>query len=123
MGEKRMIVGFEGYRIPCIIGIKPYERHVEQDIFIDIKVQVSADAMAGFDDIRQTIDYVQLAELCKEIAINGRYGLIETYAERVIEKIFAVFPVTWAWIRVNKPSALSDARCAFVEFENYITKK
>lgn len=117
MSESEVIIGFENYRIECIIGIEEHERAKEQEILVDMKVRARVEAAAQSDAIHDTIDYITLAGLCKQMAETGLYYLLEKYAADVLKKVLTTFPVTWAWIRVKKPSALPGAKFTFVEME------
>lgn len=73
--------------------------------------------MSKSDDLRDTIDYVVLAQLCEEIGVKGRYHLVEKYASDVLQAIVSQFLVQWAWIRVTKPSAIPESIGAIVEMQ------
>lgn len=111
------IIGFQNLRIDCIIGVLPHERLNEQSIYIDLKVKPALEN--NIDNLEKTIDYITLSQLCQHLA-NSNFQLIETYAISVIRKIFENHPVSWAWIRVRKPSAIANSDGAIVEFEEGI---
>jgi dihydroneopterin aldolase len=110
-------VGFKHLKIRCLIGVNPYERVLEQDIYVDLKVLTDFSKAAESDDMKDAINYEELAALCKEIAIKNRYNLIEKYAADVLKSVCEKFPVKEAWICVRKPAALPEAECALVELE------
>lgn len=107
-------LGFEKYRIRCIIGNDPHEREAEQDIFVDVTVAVDIAVAAKSDAIEDAVDYVHLAVLCKEMAIAGRYRLLEKYAVDTAQAIKKQFGATSVKIVVRKPKAIDGAECAFV---------
>lgn len=112
------IIGIESHRISCIIGNNPHEWEQEQDIFVDVKVETDFSACAASDKLTDTIDYVQLAELCTELATKQRYHLMETFAVDVLEKLLHGYPsIRWAWIRIKKPGALPSSAYTYVELE------
>lgn len=115
MSTQQTVIGFENYRIKCLIGIEPHERINEQEILVDIKVEADCYLAIKTESIQKTIDYRQLAEICKDRAHQGRYQLIETYASEVLEEVMKQFKLKRAWIRVKKPAALSEADYAYVE--------
>jgi dihydroneopterin aldolase len=106
------LIGFNSYCIRCIIGTEPHEREEMQDLLIDLRVEVDFSKISVLKD---TIDYRVLAAFCKDLAIEGKYLLIERYAADAIKKLLRTFPIKSAWIRVRKPQAISDAECALVE--------
>lgn len=106
-------IGFENYRISCIIGVYPEEQHVIQDLYIDLRVKI--DPVLN-DQIEETVCYVSLAELCSQIG-ERHYQLIETFAAEALTEILKIKKIEWASIRVKKPNALLRADYAFVEME------
>lgn len=115
MSTQHTVVGFENYRIDCVIGIEPHERITEQTILVDLKVEVDCSLAISSESIHDTMDYMLLAFLCKEMAQQGGYQLMETYISDVLEKIVNRFDLHWAWMRVKKPSALEGADYTYVE--------
>jgi len=110
-------LGFEKLKIRCIIGVLPMERQVEQDIFVDLKAVVDMSQAAASDQLSDTVDYIAIASLCRELAINERFYLLEKYAAEVLKAVCKRFPVKEAKITVRKPAAHPDADCTFVEMQ------
>lgn len=111
------IIGFENYRIPCIIGVYPEEQFVAQEIFVDLRARVHLKEALASDALEHAVDYTILAQLCSRLAQQKRYKLIESYASDVLAEVLCFDKVAWAWIRVKKPMALWAAKFAFVEME------
>lgn len=119
MKEIRGVIGFEHLKISCIIGVNPQERECIQEIFVDIRVEKNITSAASTDDLKETLDYVQLANICKEVACRGKFFLIEKYAFEVLSEILKQFDVNWAWIKVKKPLAIPDASFALFELKQF----
>ncbi len=111
------IVGFEHLCIRCQIGCEEVEQRQEQDIFVDLQVEIDFARGVQTDSIEDTLSYVLLAEICTEIAKSKHHHLLETYAHAVVQRVLKEDKVNWAWIRVKKPGALSDARYAVAELK------
>lgn len=112
-------IGFEHHKIHCVIGDRPEERKQKQDIFIDLKVEADFTKCAASGLLKDTIDYVELANLCTKLASSRCYRLIENMACDVLENLFKEFPIRWASIRIKKPEALTSAAYTVVELEKY----
>lgn len=110
------IVGFERLKLTCIIGAEPHERLVKQEVYVDLKVKTDFFPAALSDDIKQALDYTELAHLCERVAEN-QYMLLETYAYTVLQEILSRYKASWAWIAVRKPSALPNAACSLIVLE------
>lgn len=109
------IIGFNQHKIRCIIGTYPEERESEQEIYVDLRVEVDFSKCATTDNIRDTVDYVHLANLCTYIAQTRKHKLIETFAYEVIYKLSEDPRISWSWIKVEKPQAIISATSAMVE--------
>ena len=110
-------IGFKGYRVSCIIGTEPHERNEVQDLLIDLKVELDFSQVFQSGDLKDTIDYRLLVEVCQNLAVEGNYGVLEKYASDVIEEIFTRFSVKSAWISIRKPLAIPGAECALIELK------
>lgn len=111
------IIGFERYKVRCIIGTEAWERQELQEVFVDLKVEADFSRVVRSQDLLDTINYVGLADLCQKIAEEGRYYLLEKYAADVLEEMFRQYPIVSGWICVKKPQALPSAKCALVELK------
>ncbi len=110
-------IGFKGYRINCIVGTESHEKSTFQDLLVDLKVEIDFTKVSASGQLKDTVNYVALAQICKELAVNGKYELLEKYASDVLEALFKQFAIESAWIKIEKPSAISGAECAFVELK------
>lgn len=110
-------IGFKGYTISCIIGTEKRERIEKQSLIIDLKVEVDFSKVSVSGRLEDTINYVSLATVCHDLAMNGEYLLIEKYAADLIKELLRLFPIKSAWIRVKKPLAIPGAECALVELK------
>src|SRR5437868_826983 len=110
-------IGIRNLRIHCIIGCNPEERIEKQDILIDMDIESDCSACILSDDINDTINYVEAAALCAEIARVKKYSLLEALAHDILDKLISLKNVEWASICIKKPSAIPNADYAMVEFE------
>lgn len=70
--------------------------------------------------MKNTIDYVLLAQLCTELAEQKEYLLLETFASDILDNCMRRFNAVWAWVQISKPSAIPTAAYAYVELERYL---
>ncbi len=113
----KAIIGFHQLKIPCLIGLHPEERTHPQLLIVDVKIQLDLKACFKSEAIQETIDYVSLAEVCQRLAYTKHYFLLEIFAKEILDEYFHKFPLQWAWVRIQKPSALPAADYAYVELE------
>ena len=95
--------------VTCVIGIHPHERKSRQQLLVSVELDLDIGAASGADDVTQTVDYVGVARTINEIAIAGRFQLIETLAERIADNLLTG-SVERVCIDVQKPSALANTR-------------
>jgi dihydroneopterin aldolase len=84
------------------------ERRLGQRFLVDLWVEVD-DAAASSDDIDQTVDYRQLAELVREVFSGPERLLLEALAGAVVDGVIERFPsVKGVRVRVRKPDVVLD---------------
>ncbi|MCB9833916.1 MAG: dihydroneopterin aldolase [Planctomycetes bacterium] len=107
----------EGLEVNCIIGIHPHERVEPQSILVDCEMDHDLAQAAATDDIAATIDYSAVAGLLRDLAVEGRYQLIETYVEEAAARIIERFGALRVMLKVMKPDAVPEARWSAVRIE------
>lgn len=113
------IIGIRQHQIQCIVGILPEERQKEQTLFVDLKIKRDFSACLASGQMQDTLNYVLLGQLCTQLAHEKKYLLLETFAQDVLDVCLKQFQAQWAWIRVQKPAAIPEAECAYIELERY----
>jgi dihydroneopterin aldolase len=86
-------------------GIIPEERQVPQPIAVDLELYYETDTAATTDDIDRAVDYAQVSERVVEVGLSQDCCLVETLAERIVNMVFAEFPVSrvQVWLRKLAP--------------------
>lgn len=98
------------------IGVYDHEKGVDQRLVIDVELEVDLRAAAKADALAQTVDYDQVAEICREVVSARHHELIETVAETIAERMLALAEtVQGVTVRVDKPGAVPDAQTVRVE--------
>lgn len=109
------VIGFEDLIIPCIVGVEPQERDVEQEISLDLKIAVDCAKSVENDEIADALDYDAVASFCVDLIRRRKFFLLETLAHKVAEELFNSFPISEVFIRVKKPGAIRQSKHALVE--------
>lgn len=117
MTKQNAIIGVSNHVIHCILGDLPHERELLQAIIVDIEVEADVSGAVRTDLVEDTINYVDLAQVCTNLAVLKKYRLIETFVHDSLDYFFSHWPIVWAKIRAKKPSAISTAHYAFVEMQ------
>ena len=107
------IVEIIGLEIPCMVGVYEHEHLQPQKLIIDLKMHFILPEEFN-DDLSNTLDYEQIANLCKNIASQQHFQLIETLTQAIVNSCLENFPLTRIKALVKKPSAIKDAKyCSF----------
>lgn len=112
----------------CRIGVTARERSALQDLVVDVEVNMVPAALGAPDDLGDTTDYAEIAELAQAVARGGEFRLVETLAERIAVEVSATSatpangPASRARIeslrvRVSKPGAARELGVAEVGAE------
>lgn len=104
-------------RVEALIGIHRRERHVKQMLSIDLEIGLPGSAVFSSDKVADTIDYEQVAIRIGDLAANGHFRLIETFAERVAALLLKDFGAPWVKVSASKIGILGNARFVGVSIE------
>jgi 7,8-dihydroneopterin aldolase/epimerase/oxygenase len=113
----QMSVGFEKLLVKALVGILPHEYEEPQAIMMNLTAGYVYSSMRE-DVLEDVIDYRDLASVCEKTALRKHYGLLETMGESILIELGKVFPLSYAKLRIEKPSALPSARHAFIEMHH-----
>jgi dihydroneopterin aldolase len=86
-------------------GVFEHEQRDGQDFVVDITVWIDIAQAAGSDDLRDTIDYGQLAQRAADIVAGPPRNLIEAVAGDIAEDVMTDERVNAVEVVVHKPSA------------------
>ena len=111
------IIKIEDYKIHCIIGAHAHERDEDQEVTLDIEMRVNFLECAQTDSIVDTVNYDEVVKVCRALAKQRRYHLLETFAYEMVHAIMDTFAPSWVKVRVKKKKALALAKAVIVELE------
>jgi 7,8-dihydroneopterin aldolase/epimerase/oxygenase len=100
----------------------PEERVLGQRFIIDLALSLKMADAARSDQLNDTVDYVGVYELCRQLLETERVNLLETVANHLADRILAQHPrVTEVEVTVKKPSVPLRGALDYVAVE--LTKK
>ena len=110
-------IRLEGIRFRARHGASRAERDLPQDFVVDLEVILPVTALPRSDSRARVFDYDQLATLVVDEGTRGSYKLLETLAERLIERVLADTPAVSVQARVKKfgPPTLASVDAVSVE--------
>ncbi|VAV99473.1 Dihydroneopterin aldolase [hydrothermal vent metagenome] len=113
MNQTRIFL--RGYKIMASIGVHPHEHLAKQLIKVDVELELGDTQAPQQDQLTETLNYEQLAELIENLCDQGHVQLIETLVERIATKCLADFAIQAVRVRIEKPGAIAKADAAGVE--------
>jgi dihydroneopterin aldolase len=109
-------IHLEHLEIDCIIGDLPKERLQTQKIYLDVSFQLS---VSPTDNLEDTIDYCEVIEHCKTVAIEGKFRLIETLGYALLHSLHQKFiKIQSLNILIKKPQPLLGLNYTSVEIRS-----
>ena len=106
-------ISLTGLRVFAHHGVLAEEKRDGQTFLIDAVIHLNTAASATSDELKQTVNYADLAVALKTAAAEGSLDLIETLAHRLADVALSFSGVESARITVNKPDARASGwvRC------------
>ena len=95
-----IVVEVEGLEIFGRHGVGDEERERGQTFLYDLRLEVSDAALS--DRLEDTVDYVAVAEVVREISAARHFQLLEALASAVADALSERFPVERVRVRVRK---------------------
>ncbi|MFD2190826.1 dihydroneopterin aldolase [Pistricoccus aurantiacus] len=107
----------EGLNIETVIGVYDWEREISQRLVLDLELAADVRPAAADDDVGQTLDYAAISQRIMDFAAETRFALVETFAERLADKLRKEFAISWLRLTVRKPGAIANAAAVGVRIE------
>ena len=89
-------------RFRANIGASRTERSLPQELVIDVELTLPTSALPARDHKKEVVDYDAIAGLIVEEGQATPYHLLETYARRLIDRLFAATPATRVRVAATK---------------------
>jgi dihydroneopterin aldolase len=87
-------------------GVLPHEATEGQEFIVDLLITLDLRAVSLSDDLQETINYADLAQIAHDNIVGERVQLIERLAGRIAEEISSAYSqITSVTVTVHKPHA------------------
>lgn len=99
-------------------GVYEFERELGQRFYVDLDLKADLKQAGASDRLEETIDYVAVYNLTKDIVENQRFQLLEALSYKIAGEVLCLHPlVEEVVVRVRKPSVPIAAALDYVEVE------
>jgi len=88
------------------IGVHDHEQGRLQTLVINVTLEL---APGPVEQLSDTLNYEAVARLSRELVAEGHIGLVETFAQRLGQRLMADPVVHSVTVRIGKPGCLADA--------------
>jgi len=107
----------DGIRFRGRHGVSDSERDLPQDFLVTVEVSLPIAVLPHGDHLREVFDYDRVASLVVDVGTRETCRLLETLAQRVIERVLSDTPATRVSVSVTKsrPPTASSVDSVAVE--------
>jgi dihydroneopterin aldolase len=102
MMDKISITGITGFGYH---GVLEHERRDGQTFLVDLEVVTNFDSAISSDDVRDTVNYAELAEIAHAAITGEPVNLIEKLANQIASDCLDIAGVTAVTVTLHKPQA------------------
>ncbi|GAB4123585.1 MAG: bifunctional dihydroneopterin aldolase/7,8-dihydroneopterin epimerase [Sideroxydans sp.] len=104
------IIFLRDLKVVTLIGIYEREKRVPQTLQIDLDIALPNSRACQSDDIRDALDYAEVARHIQSVLSAGHFSLLEALAEHIAQIILKDFNAPWVKVSVAKLQAIRDCR-------------
>ena len=106
-------------KVRCVLGVYPEERVRVRDVILNLSLECDTRSAAATDRLEDALNYERIEAEILALAVEGRFQLVETLAERVAEACLRHKGVNRVRVVVDKPGALACTKSVAVEIERW----
>ena len=111
------IVYIRDLKIDAVIGIYEWEQRIHQQINVNLEMGWDNRKAAKSDDIKDTLNYKEAANLVKNLVDKSEFLLVEALAENIAALLLDKMNIPWIKVSLGKPMAVTDSREVGVTIE------
>ena len=104
------IIFLRELKVVTLIGIYEWEKRVPQTLQLDLEIALPNSRACQSDDIKDALDYAQVAQHIQTVLSNGHFSLLETLAEHIAQIILKDFNAPWVKVSVAKLQAIRNCK-------------
>ena len=116
------VIRINDLKVRALIGAYSWEKANKQDLAIHISIEYDASKACLSDKLKDALNYESVATKAIKIAERSRYALLEKLVCKLLTGIMSDKRVVSAFVRVDKPHALAQARCVSFELSTERSK-
>ena len=99
------IIHLQGVKAFGYHGVLEHEKVNGQEFTVDVRIETNFDSAVATDDVAQTINYAEVAQVVVDSVTGERFDLIESLADHIAHKIISRDGISRVFVTVHKPHA------------------
>src|SRR3989339_2083005 len=111
------IIFLRELKVTTLIGIYEWEKRVPQTLQIDLDIALPDSRACQTDDIKDALDYAEVAEHLQTVLSDGHFSLLETLAEHIAQIILNDFNAPRVKVSVATLRAFRNFRMVGISIE------
>lgn len=116
------IIFLRELKVTTLIGIYAREKIVPQTLQIDLDIALPDSRACISDDIKDALDYADIAQHIQTVLGEGHFSLLESLAEHIAQIILKDFNAPWVRVSVAKLQAIRHCKMVGVTVERHQIK-
>jgi dihydroneopterin aldolase len=111
------IIFLRELKVVTLIGIYEREKRVPQTLQLDLEIALPNSRACQSDNIKDALDYAQVAQHIQTVLSNGHFSLLEALAEHIAQIILKDFNAPWVRVSVAKLQAIRNCKMVGISIE------
>lgn len=107
----------EGLTVETIIGVHAWEQQMPRPLRFDLELGFDIREAAASDQLRDALDYHEVARALIALTGTRQFRLLEALAETAARMLFDQFPISGLRMTIGKPGAVPEAKTVAVRIE------
>lgn len=99
------------------VGVSDLEHRIPTRLEVDLEIYANLKKACKSDDLNDTIDYVKIHDLIKEVIARKHHNLLESLAEDIAQSLFDLRDCDKIVVRLRKPHPPLVGACDYAEVE------
>ena len=107
----------EGLTVETIIGVHAWEQQMPRPLRFDLELGFDIREAAASDQLRDALDYHEVARALIALTGTRQFRLLEALAETAARMLFDQCPINGLRMTIGKPGAVPEAKTVAVRIE------
>ena len=99
------------------VGIHNFEKKKKQRVKFNLVININQNLVPNDKDLKSIVNYEQVIKVINKIIARKHYPLLETLAEKIIDKLFENMRIKKILLRIEKLDVIKNTTSVGIELE------